>query len=39
MPVIRETIVTTASAAGLVHIAPLGIIAENDGWILAPFRP
>jgi hypothetical protein len=39
MPVIRETIVTTASAAGLLHIAPLGIIAEDDGWILAPFRP
>ena len=27
MPMIRETIVTTVSAAGDVHIAPLGIIA------------
>jgi hypothetical protein len=39
MPMIRETIVTTMSAAGAVHIAPLGIIADGDGWIIAPFRP
>jgi uncharacterized protein len=39
MPMIRETIVTTVSAAGVVHIAPLGIIADGDGWIIAPFRP
>lgn len=39
MPMIRETIVTTVSAAGIVHIAPLGIIADGDGWIIAPFRP
>ncbi len=43
MPMIRETIVTTADAAGRVHIAPLGIIAddaaEGRGWIIAPFRP
>jgi hypothetical protein len=39
MPMIRETIVTTVSAAGAVHIAPLGLIAEGDGWIIAPFRP
>src|SRR5215813_14324916 len=36
---IRETIVTTVSAAGAVHIAPLGIIADGEGWIIAPFRP
>jgi hypothetical protein len=36
---IRETIVTTVSGTGEVHIAPLGIIAEGDGWIIAPFRP
>jgi hypothetical protein len=36
---IRETIVTTASADGVVHMAPLGLIAEGDGWIIAPFRP
>ena len=39
MPMIRETIVTTVNAAGAVHIAPLGIIAEGDGWIIAPFHP
>jgi uncharacterized protein len=36
---IRETIVTTAGSTGLVHIAPLGLIADEDGWIIAPFRP
>ena len=39
MPMIRETIVTTIDAGGRVHIAPLGIIAEGERWILAPFRP
>jgi hypothetical protein len=39
MPMIRETIVTTADANGGVHIAPLGIIADGERWILAPFRP
>lgn len=39
MPMIRETIVTTISASGAVHIAPFGIIAERDGWVIAPFRP
>jgi uncharacterized protein len=39
MPMIRETIVTTVSASGAVHIAPFGIIAEGDGWTIAPFRP
>jgi hypothetical protein len=39
MPMIREVILTTANAAGLVHIAPIGIIAEGEGWVIAPFRP
>jgi len=39
MPMIRETIVTTMSESGAVHIAPLGIIADGEGWIIAPFRP
>src|SRR5262249_22228193 len=39
MPMIRETIVTTVNAAGAVHIAPLGLIADGDEWIIAPFRP
>lgn len=39
MPLIRETIITTADAAGRVHIAPIGIIADGDDFIIAPFRP
>ena len=39
MPMIRETIVSTVDGAGRVHLAPLGIIAEGDGFIIAPFRP
>ncbi|MGH6864825.1 MAG: DUF447 domain-containing protein [Methyloceanibacter sp.] len=39
MPMIRECIVTTLNAEGRVHIAPLGLIADGDGWIIAPFRP
>jgi hypothetical protein len=36
---IRETIVTTVSASGKVQIAPLGLIADGESWIIAPFRP
>ena len=39
MPMIRETIVTTAGADGRIHVAPLGIIADGEGWIVAPFHP
>ena len=39
MPYISETIITTADKSGKVHIAPIGIIAEKDGWVIAPFRP
>jgi uncharacterized protein len=39
MPMIRETIVTTVGAEGRVHLAPLGIIADGEGFVLAPFRP
>jgi uncharacterized protein len=39
MPLIRETIVTTCDARGRVHLAPLGLIADGDSWIIAPFRP
>jgi uncharacterized protein len=39
MPMIRETILTTAGPAGRVHMAPLGLIAEGEGWTIAPFRP
>ena len=39
MPLIREAIVSTVNARGEPHIAPLGLIAEADRWILAPFHP
>lgn len=39
MPFIVETIVTTRSPGGDVHIAPLGLIARDNRWIVAPFRP
>ena len=39
MPMIRETIVSTVDGAGKAHFAPLGLIAEGDGWIVAPFHP
>jgi uncharacterized protein len=39
MPMIRETIVSTMNGAGQVHFAPIGIIAEGDEWIIAPFHP
>jgi uncharacterized protein len=39
MPMIRETIVSTADDTGRVHLAPIGIIADDGGWIIAPFHP
>jgi len=39
MPMIRECIVTTLNEEGRVHIAPLGLIEDGDGWIIAPFHP
>ncbi len=39
MPMIRESVVTTVDAQGRVHIAPLGLTAEGNKWVIAPFRP
>ena len=36
---IRETIVTTQSPDGSIHIAPIGLIVEPGGFVIAPFRP
>ena len=36
---IFETIITTQSSDGVVHIAPMGIREESNLVILAPFRP
>lgn len=39
MPMIRECVVTSVDAHGRVHLAPLGLIAAADQWVIAPFRP
>jgi len=40
MPLIRETIVTSRSAAGAVHVAPMGVTVLGEGrYLVAPFRP
>jgi hypothetical protein len=39
MSLIRESIIITQNAAGEPHIAPLGLIADSGGWIIAPFAP
>ena len=39
MPMIREVIVTTVDRSGHAHMAPLGLIEDGDGWIIAPFLP
>jgi hypothetical protein len=36
---IRESIITTLSAAGEPHIVPMGVIWSSDAPILAPFHP
>jgi len=36
---IRETIVTTLNADDTVQIAPMGVRARGDQFIIAPFRP
>jgi hypothetical protein len=36
---IRETVVSTVSADGLVHLAPLGLIEAEGDWLIAPFHP
>lgn len=36
---ILETIVTTQSNEGTVHIAPMGIHVDADRFIILPFRP
>jgi hypothetical protein len=36
---IRESIITTVSPAGEVHIAPMGVTWREAAPVLAPFRP
>ena len=39
MPLIREVIVSTIDGSGRAHLAPIGLIEDGAGWIIAPFRP
>jgi len=39
MPLIRETIVTTIDQDGQPHLAPIGLIVEDKGFVIAPFLP
>ncbi|MCW1843261.1 DUF447 domain-containing protein [Prosthecomicrobium hirschii] len=39
MPFILETVVATRNPDGSHHVAPYGLIRDDAGWILAPFRP
>lgn len=39
MPLILETIVTTAADDGSLHLVPFGLIREGDDFWVAPFRP
>jgi hypothetical protein len=36
---INETILTTRSADGRIHIAPMGVHDHRQGLVIAPFRP
>ena len=36
---IRDSIVTTLGVDGALHIAPIGVIVEPAGLVIAPFRP
>ena len=39
MPFILETIVTTLSPEGELHLVPFGLIRDGEDHVLAPFRP
>ncbi|GJE76775.1 DUF447 domain-containing protein [Methylorubrum suomiense] len=39
MPLILETVVTTLSAEGAMHLVPFGLIRDGENFVLAPFRP
>jgi hypothetical protein len=36
---IHETIVSTHSAVGIPHLAPMGIHSHEEGYLIMPFRP
>src|SRR5690606_36470011 len=38
-PMLHETVVTTISPAGTVHVAPMGIESIDQTIVLKPFKP
>jgi hypothetical protein len=36
---IREVIVSTIDRSGRAQLAPIGLVEDGQGWIIAPFRP
>ena len=36
---IRECIVTTRGENGNAHVAPMGVHVDDEGLIIAPFKP
>jgi uncharacterized protein len=36
---IQETLITSIDAAGMPHIAPMGVHVEHDQYIILPFKP
>ena len=36
---IHETVVTTVSPEGVVHVAPMGVVLDQETILLKPFRP
>ncbi len=39
MPIIREVILSTIDRSGKAQLAPIGLIEDGSGWIIAPYRP
>ena len=39
MTMIQEVVVTTVSIEGVVHVAPMGVVADARTILLKPFRP
>jgi hypothetical protein len=39
VPLIREVILSTIDPSGKAQLAPIGLIEDGSGWIIAPFRP
>jgi len=36
---IQETLITSVNAKGETHIAPMGVLIQNDSYIILPFKP